>query len=143
MAEGIFTTLLTEHGLQHTIHVSSAGTVSYQRGSSPDGRAIALLQQHGIDISHLEAQSIDDLALHSYDWIFTMDYETYEAVAQSLPKEQPPYLHLMMDFVEEQSGEEVPDPYYDGMEAFDSVRSMLETASERILAMLKEHYFIS
>jgi protein-tyrosine phosphatase len=140
MAEGIFTNLLTEHDLHHTIHVSSAGTVSYQRGSSPDQRAIALLSDYGIDISSLKAQSIDDLTLHTYDWIFTMDYETYEAVQQSLATQQPPHLHLMMDFVEELAGEEVPDPYYNGMEAFDGVRSMLTTAAEAILAMLKERY---
>jgi protein-tyrosine-phosphatase len=46
----------------------------------------------------------------------------------------------MMDFVEELAGEEVPDPYYNGMEAFDGVRSMLTTAAEAILAMLKERY---
>jgi len=75
MAEGIFSELIAQHGLQHCFSVGSAGTVPYQRGSSPDERATKLLLRHGIDISPFRAQYIDDVDLHAWEWIFVMDHE--------------------------------------------------------------------
>ena len=43
MAEGIFSSLLARYNLQHLFSVSSAGTVSYQQGSTPDERAVTVL----------------------------------------------------------------------------------------------------
>jgi len=140
MAEGIFSALIAQHGLQHYFSISSAGTVPYQRDSSPDNRATEVLLRHNIDISALRAQCIDDVDLHACEWIFVMDYENYEEVDRYFATHNRPRLHLMMDFVAERSGEEIPDPYYDGFDAFEQVKEHLLLASEHILAMLMAHY---
>jgi len=140
MAEGIFFELIARYGLQHCFSVSSAGTVSYQRDSSPDDRATEVLLRQGIDISALRAKCIDDVNLHACEWIFVMDYENYAEVDRYLAIHNRPRLHLMMDFVAGRSGEEIPDPYYDGFEAFEQVKEHLVLASEHILAMLMAHY---
>ncbi|NTV99078.1 MAG: low molecular weight phosphotyrosine protein phosphatase, partial [Chlorobiaceae bacterium] len=53
MAEGIFTALLRNRGLNLYFSVTSAGTVAYQSGSPPDFRAVEALHPLGIDISAL------------------------------------------------------------------------------------------
>ena len=133
MAEGIFTNLLVSRGLHHYFSVSSAGTVSYQSGSSPDQRAVAALHALGIDISSMSACGINTLDLDDFDWIFVMDYENYEDVASLLPASDSPKIHRIMEFVEERRHEEVRDPYYGSREDFIQVRNDLLLASEMIL----------
>ncbi|NTW84384.1 MAG: low molecular weight phosphotyrosine protein phosphatase [Chlorobiaceae bacterium] len=133
MAEGIFTNLLLSRGLHHYFSVCSAGTVSYQSGSSPDQRAVDALHVLGIDISSIQASGIDTLELDNFDWIFVMDYENYEDVVSLLPVSESPKIHRMMEFVEERRHEEVRDPYYGSPEDFIQVRDDLLLASETIL----------
>ncbi|MEI6847272.1 MAG: low molecular weight protein-tyrosine-phosphatase [Chlorobiaceae bacterium] len=140
MAEGIFTDFLARYNLLHCFSVSSAGTVSYQQGSPPDERAIAVLSSLGIDISCLRARSILDLDLYSFDWIFVMDHENYEEISSFFIGHERPRIHLIMDFVEGRSGEEVSDPYYGSSKGFDRVMHDLVIASEQILFKMFEHY---
>ena len=140
MAEGIFSSLLATYNLQHSFSVSSAGTVSYQQGSSPDERAIATLSSLGIDISSARARCIDDLDMYAYDWIFVMDHENYEVICRSFISPQRPRVHMVMEFVDGRSGEEITDPYYGTDKEFAKVMSDLVIASEQILhRIIEEH----
>ena len=140
MSEGIFSSLLARYNLQHLFSVSSAGTVNYQQGSGPDERAIEALVSVGIDISTLCARCIDDLDLYAYDWIFVMDHENYEKVCSAFISTQRPRVHMVMDFVNGRSGEEITDPYYGTAKEFERVMSDLFIASEQILYRIFEEY---
>ena len=140
MAEGIFGDLLARNNLQHLFSVSSAGTVSFQQGSSPDERAIAALSSLGIDISSLRARSVEELDLHDYDWIFVMDDENYWDIHRYFTPLQRPRVHLVLEFVPGRSGEEISDPYYGSAKEFDRVMNDLVVASEQILARMFEEY---
>jgi protein-tyrosine phosphatase len=140
MAEGIFCDLLARYNLQHFFSVSSAGTVSYQQGLPPDERAIAALHSLGIDISSLRADSIVELDLNLYDWIFVMDHENYEDICSYFAANERHMIHRVMEFVDGRSGEEVPDPYYGTQRDFDRVAGDLVVASEEILVRMFEHY---
>jgi len=75
MAEGAFLAHAANRGLDHCFFAGSAGTCSYQRGSSPDARAVSAAAGLGIDISSVRARSVDELDLGAYDWIFVMDHQ--------------------------------------------------------------------
>ena len=140
MAEGIFSSLLARYNLQHLFSVSSAGTVNYQQGSTPDERAIEALLAVGIDISSVHSRCIDDLALYAYDWIFVMDHDNYEKICSSFITAQRPRVHMVMDFVNGRSGEEITDPYYGTAKEFERVRGDLFVASEQILHRIFEEF---
>ena len=140
MAEGIFSSLLARHNLQHIFSVSSAGTVNYQQGSAPDYRAIEALSAFGIDISSVRARCTDDLDLYAYDWIFVMDHDNYEEICSSFISAERPRVHMVMDFVDGRSGEEITDPYYGTAKEFERVMSDLFSASEQILSRIFEEY---
>ena len=140
MAEGIFSSLLARYNLQHLFSVSSAGTVNYQQGSIPDERAIKALFSVGIDISSLRARCIDDLDLYACDWIFVMDHENYEKICSTFISTQRPRVHMVMDFVNGRSGEEIADPYYGTAKEFERVMSDLFIATEQILYRIFEEY---
>jgi protein-tyrosine phosphatase len=140
MAEGIFSALLARNNLHNCISVSSAGTVSYQKGSPPDNRAIAALLPLGIDITSMRARTVLDLDMHAYDWIFVMDHENYEEISSFFITHERPRIHRVMEFVDGRSGEEISDPYYGTQRDFDRVVHDLVSASEEILVRMFEHY---
>ena len=140
MAEGIFTALLEQYHLQEYFSVSSAGTVSYQQGSSPDERAIEALSRSGIDISSLRARCIDDLDLSAYEWIFAMDHENHEELGRCIISSERPRVHRVMEFVAGRTSEEIADPYYGSFSGFEQVAEDLQLASEEILQMMLVHY---
>ena len=140
LAEGILSSLLARYNLQHLFSDSSAGTVSYQQGSTPDERAVTVLSSLGIDISSVRARCIEYLDMGAYDWIFVMDYENYEEICRSFISHQKPKVHMVMEFVEGRSDQEVPDPYYGTIKEFERVMNDLVSASEQILVRMAAEY---
>jgi protein-tyrosine phosphatase len=49
-------------------------------------------------------------------------------------------IYLMRDFVEEEKGQPVPDPYYGGEEEFHKIYDILDRAIEDFLQELKERH---
>jgi protein-tyrosine phosphatase len=142
MAEGIFTDLLFRHGKSHFFEVSSAGTVCYQSGSSPDNRAVRISERQGIDITAIRAQCIHDLDLQGFDWIFVMDRENYHDVMDVLGSESGVRVNLMTDFSAVTGGVEIPDPYYGSEKDFVQVFNELRRASEDIVMFLFDQYAV-
>lgn len=138
MAEGVFRRHLLSEGFGHSVAVDSAGTRPYQRGSSPDARAVAAASAYGIDIAPIRARCIDDLDLDRYDWIFVMDHENYEDVGLITGFAGRPQVRLVMSFVPGRHHEEIADPYYGTERDFMRVMDDLFLASSHILRALAE-----
>ena len=51
LAEGVLRTVLAERGADRDIVLDSAATGSWEAGSAPDPRSVAVAMHHGIDIS--------------------------------------------------------------------------------------------
>lgn len=136
MAEGIFYSYVERYGFGHLFSVESAGTRSYQQGSSPDPRSAAATARVGVDISSICARGIDELDLFDYDWIFVMDCENYEDVSRLTGFCEKPRVRLVMSFVPGRADEEIQDPYYGTYREFEQVRDDLFLASDHILRNL-------
>lgn len=131
LAEGILKNKIAANGLDW--QVDSAGTGSWHIGELPDPRSIATARKYGIDITDQRARQFQVSDLDQFDLILTMDQQNYRDVIRlaTAPKHEEK-VHMIMNFVQPESNQSVPDPYWDD-DGFEQVYQMLEEATERIL----------
>lgn len=132
LAEGILKQKIREHGLDW--EVDSAGTGSWHVGELPDPRSIATARKHGIDITDQRARQLRPEDLDRYDLVLAMDRSNLRDILQlARTDEQRRKVRLIMEFVDPDNPQDVPDPYWDD-DGFDGVFHMLERAAEGIIA---------
>ena len=125
--------LLEERGLTQQIGCDSAGTSSYHIGSSPDSRMTAAAKKRGIKLVGRARQfTVDDF--EQFDLILAMDDSNYRNILSLDPSGK--YGHKvkrMCEFCQEYPDQEVPDPYYGGVDGFDYVIDLLMDACSGLL----------
>lgn len=138
MAESVFREVVRKRGYSNSFYIDSAGTAGYHIGKQPDRRTLEVLENHQLKTAH-RGQKIDDELLSKADHIAVMDEANFEDVHIYLHKKlrrppAPEKLFLIRDFDPEVRGiQEVPDPYYETIEAFEDVYTILERSSEALL----------
>lgn len=132
-AEGVFNKLLQDRQLTDRFLVDSAGTHAYHVGNSPDNRAQQTARQRGVDLSALRARQVNADDFEYFDHILAMDSENYHLLLADSPSEYHAKIKRFLDYAPQQSERDVPDPYYGGMNGFDHVFDLVETASEGFL----------
>jgi protein-tyrosine phosphatase len=113
------------------IEFDSAGTESYHVGDPPDPRSQKVALQRGYSLAHLRARKVrvpDDF-LH-FDLLLAADETHLEWLRASCPKEHQNKLRLFLN------DRALPDPYYDGIEAFEGVLDAVEGAASHWLKVL-------
>ena len=136
LAEGVFRAVWTERGWSRDILLDSAATSGWEVGSAPDPRSIAVAVRHGIDISGQRARKVTSEDFHRFDLIFGMDRSNVRDLKALAPAATRDRIHLFLEFAEG-TARDVPDPYYDGAEAFGSVYRMIRDASEALAMRLE------
>ncbi|MBT8143306.1 MAG: low molecular weight phosphotyrosine protein phosphatase [Gammaproteobacteria bacterium] len=135
MAEGVLRRLVTEGDL--AIEVDSAGTHSYHTGETPDERAVAAAARRGCDIAMLKARTVDTDDFETFDLIVAMDRDNLSLLRQRVPTPaHDSKLHLFLDFAD-QPDDDVPDPYYGGVSAFEHALDLIERAATGLLEHLQ------
>jgi len=114
MAEGLFAALLPE------VHFSSAG-VSALVGHGADPIAVQIMADAGIDISAHRGRVLTDAIARDADLILVMDEQQ-----KQLLSEQYPYVRGKVFKLGEAAGVDIPDPYMQNFEHFQSVFFMIE-----------------
>ena len=136
-AEGFFSRHLQESSFRDKVSVDSAATHSYHIGHAPDHRAIETGNAFDVAISHLRARKIQPSDFHDFDLIIAMDHNNLADLRAIRPEGSRAELKLMMAFHPSHAdgghGEEVPDPYYGGMDGFVYMFELLETATAGLL----------
>jgi protein-tyrosine phosphatase len=122
---------------QQALQIDSAGTHAYHVDEPPDGRAQEAARARNIDISDLRARAVELADFHEYDLILAMDRDNLSLLERMQPAGSRARLALILSFAGNWDEDEVPDPYYGGPEAFETVLDMLEDASKGLLASLK------
>ncbi len=133
LAEGVFRAVLTEHGRDMVL--DSAATGGWNLGEAPDPRSIAVAARHGIDISGQRARKVRPEDFARFDLILGMDRQNVRDLRALAPADAGERIHLLAEFAQGQA-RDVPDPYYDGQEAFASVYRMIRDASEALATRL-------
>lgn len=148
MAEAVCRQLIQERGLSAYFSVDSAGTAGYHIGKSPDRRTLKVLENHGIETTHL-GQKLTPALIDAFDHLVVMDEANFENVHQlyyDYKKVPPPAekLFLIRDHDPTTKGvQEVPDPYYENDKAFENVYQILYRSCQKMLDYLVDFHQIS
>lgn len=130
MAEGVLKHKAVERGIP--IEVDSAGTSNWHEGEQPDGRAMATMREHGIDIGYQRSRPFQVKDFEHFDHILVMDTSNRENVLKlARTPEDAEKVHLILDFGNAVKGKSVPDPYYN--DAFDRVYELLDYACDAFI----------
>lgn len=116
--------------------LDSAGTGGWHAGEEPDRRSIAVAAQHGVDISGQRARKVLPGDFSRFNLILGMDRANVRDLKALAPQAARDRVHLYLDFAVGRAAD-VPDPYYDGAEAFASVYRMIREASEALAKRLE------
>jgi protein-tyrosine phosphatase len=75
-----------------------------------------------------------------FDYVLAMDETNLRLLARLCPQEHAHKLKLFMDFHADPAMREVPDPYYGGVQGFESVLDMVEKAAQGLLRHLRQEF---
>jgi len=140
-AEGVFTHLVQEAGLSDRIEIDSAGTHSYHIGKTPDQRAQAAALQRGFDLSQLRGRQACTEDFVQFDYILAMDRDNVSNLKLIRPKSDcSSKLSLFLEFAEQATESEVPDPYYGQGQGFEHVLDLVQQASAGLLEHIRQQY---
>ena len=131
--EGVLRALAQKRGLGERVRVASAGTHDYHVGEAPDPRTLKHASRRGYDLSAQRAQMVCEGHFEEYDYILAMDRGHLRILKSLAPKGARARLGMFLEASARWKGDDVPDPYYGGVEGFEHVLDMVEEAAERWL----------
>ena len=132
-AEGVFSKLVEERGLEDRVRVDSAGTHAYHVGEPPDARSARAATERGIDLSHQRARRVTVQDFHQFDYVLAMDSDNFNHLAAMCPEGHEFKLRLFLSFAPHLEIRDVPLPYYGGATGFERVLDMVEEAARGLL----------
>ena len=77
---------------------------------------------------------------HEFDYVLAMDRENYEYLRSICPHALTYKIRLFMEFAPDYPNDEVPDPYFGGINGFDRVLDMIEDAAGGLVAEIRRRY---
>jgi len=132
-AEGFFASALSSSNYKEQVSIDSAGTHGYHIGHSPDSRATACARNFDVDIAHLRARRVEASDFDEFDLIIAMDRSNFEDLKAIKPDGSKAELRMMLDYHPQAKPEDVPDPYYGGMDGFTYMCELLNSATKGLL----------
>lgn len=136
-AHAVFRKLVRDEALDALIDIDSAGTHAYHVGNPPDSRSMEVARGRGIEMQDLRARKVDFGDFIEYDYILAMDEANYSLLKDQALPEHFSKISMFLEFAEQFTQTEVPDPYYGGPQGFDLVFDMVTDASEGLLSHIK------
>lgn len=119
------------------VFVDSAGTAAYHVGNLPDERSIAVGQKYGINLRDQRARKFTKEDFKNFDVIYAMDSSNYQNILMLASSKEEEYkVKMILNEVNPNGNESVPDPYYGGEQGFENVYQMLDEACDIIVKKL-------
>ena len=140
-AHGVFQALVDKHDLGAAIQVESAGTHSYHVGNPPDARSQAAALQRGVDLSGLRARRFVSADFTEFNYLVGMDQANIADMRAIRPEVTSARLQLMLEYSQQFSQLEVPDPYF-GDDGFELVFDMIDDAALGLLRQIRNEHRI-
>jgi len=136
-AEGFFARALEQSVFSEMVSIDSAGTHSYHVGHAPDPRSVETAAKFDVEIGHLRARKVRGSDFDDFDLIIAMDRSNYADLQAIRPAGSKAGLKMMMRYHPKGHPEEVPDPYYGGINGFNYMCELLESATAGLLEEVK------
>jgi protein-tyrosine phosphatase len=137
-AQGVFESLVEEARLSRHIDVDSAGTHAYHIGDKPDKRAMQAAAGRGIDLGRQRARRVEAADFERFDYVLAMDSSNFDDLVAICPPQHQDKIQLFLEFAEDLSRREVPDPYYGGNQGFEQVLDLIERAARALLEDVRQ-----
>ena len=137
-AHGLFLSLIHKQQVDKIIEVDSAGTHSWCIGSSPDLSAQKTAGKYGVDLSDLRARRVVKEDYDYYDYIVAMDKSNLANMLAECQGYNRHKLKLLLDYADNNEITEVPDPYGDGLDGFETAYGLIEQGCLGLLSSLKK-----
>ena len=134
MAEAIFQQMVKDAGLADKISVDSVGTGGWHVGETAHRGTRQVLAKHNIPYNGRARQITAADMNNPNDYIIAMDQSNYSDVVRQYG--QHPHIHLLLDFAQNTSERNVPDPYYTGN--FDFVYDLVADGCSGLLATIRQ-----
>ncbi|MDH5611913.1 MAG: low molecular weight phosphotyrosine protein phosphatase [Gammaproteobacteria bacterium] len=141
-AEGVFRQKVEIAGLDDKIHIDSAGTHAYHVGNPPDPRSQAAAIKRNFDLSSQRARKVQVNDFEEFDYVIAMDMSNVDNLQAICPAGLEDKIHLFLKFSDNTSVKEVPDPYYGGINGFETVLDLIEDAADGLITHLQKHHSI-
>jgi len=139
-AQGVFRQHVANAGLEDIIFTDSAGTHAYHVGESPDARASKAAAKRGYDLSDLKARKVIADDFKKFDYVLAMDSDNFHNLKAICPSGFEERLSLFLEFAENATRDDVPDPYYGGIQGFEYVLDLVEEASQGLLNNIRRQF---
>lgn len=138
LGEHMFAHLAEQAGVADKYETDSAGTASYHVGEQPDSRMRRVAAQNGLKYSG-SARQVRQSDFDSFDLIVPMDssnLNNLKRLARSVDDESK--LYTMRTFDPQGSATEgVPDPYYGGIDGFQTTFEIVKRSCQGLLEALE------
>ncbi|WP_116769274.1 low molecular weight protein-tyrosine-phosphatase [Maribacter litoralis] len=119
------------------VFVDSAGTAGYHIGNAPDPRSIKVAKNHNIDISSQVCRRFIVSDFDTFDLIYAMDKSNYgNIIGMARNKADAEKVKLLLNEIDA-TDQEVPDPYYDADDGFETVFQLIDKACTNIADKLE------
>ena len=130
LAEGILA-----HKTKHlNFEVDSAGTAAYHVGKLPDSRSIEIAEKYNIDLSQQRARQFSRADFDAFDIIYAMDTNNYaHLISLSSNETERKKVRMILNEINPNACESVPDPYYGGGDGFQKIYDMLDKVCDKII----------
>ena len=135
-AEGVLRAIAAREFPDVAIEIDSAGTADYHVGEPPDRRTVAAARRRGYDLAGLRARQVRPEDFHRFDYIIAMDRSNLDELASRRMPGARAQVASFMSFAPDNEYQEVPDPYYGGVEDFERVLDLCEAAARGMLTQL-------
>jgi len=130
LAEGI----LLAKGKHLNIEVDSAGTAGYHIGKQPDIRSIEIANKYAIDLNQQRARQFSRADFDEFDIIYAMDTNNYaHLISLTSSEKERNKIRMILNEINPNAYQSVPDPYYGGDNGFQDVYNMLDKACDKII----------
>ena len=135
LAEAAFRARAEATGLAVTI--DSAGTGDWHAGEPPDRRAQATARRYGIDISGYRARQVAPGDFGRFTHVFALDDSVLTSLRRVAPPGATARLGLLLDLVKGSEGQSVADPYYGGLDGFETTWRQVDAAAAALVERLR------
>jgi protein-tyrosine phosphatase len=135
LAEGLLKKKFADNRINGEI--SSAGFETFHINEPPHQKAIEIGEKYGISLSG-KARLFTKKDFIRFDKIYVMDELSYHDVLElASTKAEKLKVDYLMNVLNPGSNQIVPDPLYSGVEDFESIYSLLEEITEKMIKQIK------
>ena len=114
--------------------VDSAGTAGYHIGTPPDSRAIEIAEKYNINLRDQRARQFTRADFDNFDIIYAMDTNNYaHLIALTKNQKEKEKIRMILNEIDPNLFQSVPDPYYGGKNGFEKVYTLLDKACAKIV----------